>query len=156
MLVKVFRKLTLEEVERQIKNFERSYGMTFNEFEESFLKKKVDPRSVDNYFRWADLVHAYRGYLESGELDCLIEEISDLSSKELKAFTPKRLELLYTLSIFRVESINDLARKVRRNVKNVYQDLQMLKKLDLINFKRKGRRNLVPEPLAEEITFLIR
>lgn len=156
MLVKVFRRLTLEEIEEQIRSLERSYGMTFDEFEELFLTKNVDQRSVDDYFRWARLVHAYRGYVEGGELDCVIEELRDLSSDELKAFTPKRLELLYTLSGLRVESINDLAQKVRRNVKNVYQDLQILRKLGFISFRKKGRRNFVPEALVEEITFLMR
>lgn len=155
MLVRVLRRLTLEEIEDQIKDLERSHGMTFDEFEELFLTKDFDPQSVDTYFKWSKLVHAYRGYVESGELDCVVEELHDFGSKELKAFTPKRLDLLYALSSLRVESINSLAQKVRRNVKNVHQDLQILKKLGLIRFRKKGRRNLIPEVLVEEITFSI-
>ena len=155
MLVKVLRRLTLEEIEDQIRSLERRHAMTFDEFEELFLTKNVDQQSVDVYFRWATLVHAYRAYVESGELDCVVEELHDLDSNELRAFTPKRLELLYSLSNLRVESINELARRVRRNVKNVHQDLQILRKLGFINFRKKGRRNLVPEALVEEITFLI-
>jgi predicted transcriptional regulator len=69
--------------------------------------------------------------------------------------TPKRLELLDSLASLRVESINDFAQKIRRNVKNVYQDLQVLRKLGFVTFKRSGKRNIVPETLVEEITFLI-
>ncbi len=156
MLAKVLRRLTLEEVEDQIRNLERSHGTTFDEFEELFLAKDDSQYSVDEYFRWAELVHAYRGYIESGELDCVIEELHDLDSEELKAFTPKRLELLYTLSGLKVESINELAQKVGRNVKNVYQDLQILRKLGFVSFRKKGRRNFVPEALVEEITLLMR
>lgn len=155
MLVKVLRRLPLEEIEDQIRSLERSRRMTFDEFEELFLTKSIDQDSVDVYFRWATLVHAYRAYVESGELDCVVEELHDLGSNELKAFTPKRLELLYSLSNLRVDSINELARRVRRNVKNVYQDLQILKELGFINLTKKGKRNFVPEALVEEITFLI-
>ena len=155
MLVKVLRRLTLEEIEDELRQLERSQGVTFDEFEESFLESNGDVQSVDTYFRWATVVHAYRGYMESGELDCLVEELHDLDSDKLKAFTPKRLELLHNLSNLRVESINDLARKVRRNVKNVYHDLKALQKLGLIHLTRKGKRNIVPEVLVEELTFLI-
>jgi len=155
MLVRVLRRLTLEEIEDQIRRLERSYGTTFDEFEELFLKGSGDQKSVDTYFRWATLVHAYRGYVESGELDCVVEELHDLDSNELRAFTPKRLELLHVLSNLRVDSINELARKVRRNVKNVYQDLKTLQKLGLITLTRRGKRNIVPEVLVEELTFLI-
>jgi len=101
-------------------------------------------------------VHAYRGYVESGELDCVIEEIRDLASKQVALLSPKRLELLYALGNLRTQSINELAQKTRRNVKNVYEDLKALASLDLITFKKQGKRNIVPETLIEEITFLIR
>jgi len=56
----------------------------------------------------------------------------------------------------RPESINDLAQKTRRNVKNVYQDLKALETLGFVTFKKRGKRNIVPETLVEEVTFLIR
>jgi len=156
MLVRVLRRLTLEEVEERLRNLERSHGTTFDEFEETFLTQDVGQYSLDDYFVWANLVHAHHGYLESGELECVMEELYDLSPKDLRVFTPKRLELVYMLSGLKAESINNLAQKVRRNVKNVYQDLQLLKKLRLINFRKKGKRNFVPEVLVEEITLLMR
>jgi DNA-binding transcriptional ArsR family regulator len=154
MLVRILRRLTLEEVEEQLRDLEESYGMSFGQFEEQLLTEKMKEKYVDTYFKWARLVHAYRGYMEDGELHCVVEELHDLSSDEVKMFTPKRLELLYALSNLRVESINDLARKVRRDVKNVYQDLQALKKLGLVNLNRKKGRKVVPEVLVEEITFI--
>jgi len=156
MLVRIVRQLTLEEVQNRIKGYEREYGMTFDEFEELFLKKKLDRHFLDVYSEWAGLVHAYRGYVEGGELDYAVEEIRDLKPKEAALLTPKRLELLYSLASLRIESINDLAQKTRRNVKNVYQDLRALKSLGFATFKKKGKRNIVPETLVEEITLLIR
>jgi predicted transcriptional regulator len=55
-----------------------------------------------------------------------------------------------------VESINDLAQKLRRNVKNVYQDLQTLSKFGFVRLNRRKGRTIVPETLVKEITFLIR
>ncbi len=155
MLMKILRRLTLEEIIEGIKRFERDHGMTFDEFEELLLTGREEKDSIDSYFRWADLVHAYRGYIENGEIDCVIEELYDLEVDYIKTLTPKRLELLYILSSMKVESINDLARKVHRNVKNVHRDLQALRRLGLISLKKKGR-SIIPEVMVEEITFIIR
>jgi len=156
MLVRVVRQLALEEVQERLRNYEKEYDMTFDEFEELFLKKKLDRRLIGVYSEWAGLVHAYRGYVESGELDYVIEEMRDLEPKETTLLTPKRLELLSSLASLRPESINDLAQKTGRNVKNVYQDLKALKTLGFVTFKKRGKRNIVPETLVEEITLLIR
>jgi len=156
MMVRISRQLTLEEVQAKINGYERQQGMTFDEFEELFLQKKVDHRLIGTYSEWAGLIHAYRGYVEGGELDYVVEELRDLKTKEVASLTPKRLELLYSLASLRVESINDLAQKTRRNVKNVYQDLRALKSLGFVTFKKKGKRNIVPETLVEEITLMIR
>jgi hypothetical protein len=156
MLIRIVRRLTLDEVEKRIRRFEKEHGMTFDEFEELFLRRKLDRRMVGTYFEWASLVHAYKGYVEGGELDHVVEEIRELSPKETALFTPKRIELLYSLANMRVDSINSLAQKTRRNVKNVYQDLKALQSLGFVTFRKRGKRNIVPETLVEEITFLIR
>jgi len=156
MLVKIVRRLTLEEVQGRIRALEKAHGMTFEELEELYLKKRVGRTMLGTYFDWAGLVHAYRGYMEDGELDYVVEEARDLSPDELALLTPKRLGLLYALASLRVQSINDLAQKVRRNVKNVYQDLQALRKLGFVALRKRGKRNLVPEALVEEITFMMR
>jgi len=39
MLLRVIRNLTLEEVKERIRRFERAFGVTFEKFEELFLKK---------------------------------------------------------------------------------------------------------------------
>lgn len=156
MLIRIVRRLTLDEVKGKLRQFEEEYGMSFDEFEELFLSRKLNRRMVGTYFEWASLVHAYRGYVEGGELDYVIEEIRDLSTKETALLTPKRIELLYSLASLRAESINKLAQKTRRNVKNVYQDLKALQSLGFVSFRKRGKRNIIPETLVEEITLLIR
>ena len=128
--------------------------MSFDEYEEKLLTaQNVEEKVVDTYFRWGRLVHAYRGYVEGGELHCVVEEQLDFSSEDLRALTPRRLELLYGLSDLRVESINDLAHKVRRDVKNVYNDLKVLKNLGFVRLVRKRDGKIVPEAVVEEVTF---
>jgi predicted transcriptional regulator len=60
------------------------------------------------------------------------------------------------LATSRVESINDLAKKLRRNVKNVYQDLQILRKMGFVKLTKRRGRAIIPETLVREIAFIIR
>ena len=154
--MRVVRRITLEEALHRMRKFREKYGMSFEEFEERFLERGLDRKAAADYYEWAGLVHSYRRYVEEGELDYVLEEILEMKPEELRVLTPRRIELLAALATTRVESISDLARKVRRNVKNVYQDLQALRRLGWVAFRRRGRRNLVPEPLVDEITLLIR
>jgi hypothetical protein len=156
VLIKIIRNLTLEEIEERIKRFEKEFGMTFEKFEEHFLKRKPDAKFATVYFEWAELVNSYKGYMEEGQLDYTVEEIIDFKPEQAALLTPKRIELLYQLAVLRVDSINDLATKVRRNIKNVYQDLQVLRKFGFVKINKRKGRILIPETLVKEVTFLIR
>jgi DNA-binding transcriptional ArsR family regulator len=155
MLVKIVRRLTIEEITARIERFEREFGVRFDDFEESFLDGEIGKVEVGKYFDWAGLVDAYRGYMEGGELDYTVEQIREFDPQEVALLTPKRLELLDELARLQIKSINDLAGKIHRNVKNVYQDLQALKRLGFVTLKKRGKRNIVPKTLLEDITFLI-
>jgi len=148
--------LTPEEIERKIKRFEEEFGMPFERFEELFLGQKLDAKFARAYFEWAELVDSYKGYVEDGELDYAFEEVRDFRLEQVALLTPKRIELLHQLAILRVESINDLAQKVRRNVKNVYEDLKVLSRFGFVKLSKRRGRAIVPETLVKEITFLIR
>jgi hypothetical protein len=154
--VRIVRSLTPEEVLKRIRIFKKQYGLVFEEFEDQFLKRKRPRHLMSVYLEWAGLVDAYRGYEEAGELDYIVEEIQEFSSEQLASLTPKRVELLNYLANVRVESINELAHKVKRDVKNVYGDLLVLRNLGLVVLRRRGKRNVVPESLVEEMSFLIR
>ena len=156
MLLRIIRDLTPEEVEEKIQKFKKKLGMSFEKSEELFLKQKLDAKFARAYFEWAELVDSYKGYIEDGQLDYAVEEIKDFKPEQIALLTPKRIELLYQLAALRVESINDLAQKARRNVKNVYQDLQVLSKLGFVKLNKRKGRALLPETLVKEITFLIR
>ena len=156
MLIRIIRSLTSEEIEEKIKKFEKEFGMRFEKFEEQFLKQRLDGKLARIYFEWVELVDSYKGYIEEGTLDYAVEEIKDFKPEQAALLTPKRIELLYKLAALRVESINDLAKKVRRNVKNVYQDLKVLSRFGFVRLNKRRGRSIVPETLVKEITFLIR
>jgi len=156
MLLRIVRDLTPEEVMKKIRKLEKEVGMSFEKFEELFLGDKFDSKFARTYFEWAELVDSYKGYVEDGQLDYAVEEIKDLKPEQAALLTPKRIQLLYQLAITRVESINDLAKKTRRNVKNVYQDLQVLSKFGFVKLNRPKGRAVIPETPVKEITFLIR
>jgi hypothetical protein len=155
MLLRIIRDLTSDEVQERIKRFEREFDMGFEKFEELFLKQRLDAKFARVYFEWAELVDSYKGYIEGGQLDYTLEEIRDFTPRQIALLTPKRIELLYHLAVLRADSINDLAQKVRRNVKNVYQDLKVLSKFGFVKLSKRRERALIPETLVKEITFLI-
>ena len=156
MLLRIVRDLTPEEVMKKIRKLEKEVGMSFEKFEELFLGDKFDSKFARTYFEWVELVDSYKGYVEDGQLDYAVEEIKDLKPEQAALLTPKRIQLLYQLAITRVESINDLAKKTRRNVKNVYQDLQVLSKFGFVKLNRPKGRAVIPETPVKEITVLIR
>ncbi|MEM0057797.1 MAG: hypothetical protein QXG58_03100 [Candidatus Bathyarchaeia archaeon] len=130
--------------------------MSFEKFEELFLKQRLDAKFASAFFEWAELIDSYKGYLEEGTLDYVIEEIKELKPEHAALLTPKRIELLHRLATSRVESINDLAKKLRRNVKNVYQDLQVLRRIGFVKLSKRKGRAIIPETLVREIAFIIR
>lgn len=156
MLIKIVRELTPEEVRERIKSFEKNFGMNFERFEEAFFRKKLSGKFAKAYFEWAELVDSYRGYVEEGQLDYITEEIRELKPEQAALLTPKRIELLHKLAALRVDSINDFAQKIGRNVKNVYEDLKVLSRFGFVKLSKRKGKALVPETPIKEITFLIR
>jgi hypothetical protein len=156
MLLRIIRDLTSEEIEDRIHKLEREFGMSFDKFEGLFLKQQLDAKYTRTYFEWAELVDSYKGYIEDGELDYTSEEVKEYKSQQVALLTPKRIELLCQLAFLRVESINDLAQKVRRNVKNVYDDLKILSQFGFVRLNKRKGRALIPETPVKEIAFLIR
>lgn len=156
MLLRISRELTPEEVLEKIRTFERQFGMSFDEYEGLFRRRRMPVRTARAYSEWAELVDSYKGYVEDGELDYTAEDVKDLTIEKAALLTPKRVELLCQLAALRVESMNDLAQKVKRNVKNVYEDLRVLNTLGFVKLNRGKGRVLVPETLVKEIAFIIR
>jgi len=154
--IRIVRKLSPEDVAERLESFERSLGCSFEEFDDRFSAGHLAREHLRTYLEWAALKDAYNAYQESGELDYAVEDSFELTEPAFERLpSPKRLELLGQLAARGYESINDLARRTRRDPKNVYTDLKALEKLRLVRLRRMGGRNVIPETPIEELTFLI-
>lgn len=68
-----------------------------------------------------------------------------------RVITGARIELLITIRAYKPRSIQELARIVKRDFKNVYDDVKLLAEFGLIELKEKGpRRASAPKaPFSE-------
>jgi predicted transcriptional regulator len=128
MKIKLTRDLEISEISSKMAKLDRKVKLS--KLEESQLK---------------DYKKAYRSYEESGEVFYFEEFTTELTlNKFRKVFTTKRLEILNQLNKIQVNSISELARVLKRDVKNVYEDLQLLNKFNLIKLNKLGK-NTKPE-----------
>jgi len=77
-----------------------------------------------------------------------------VTAQALSMFTKQRLALLQTLGDERFESVRKLANHLGRDVHNVYEDLQLFRKLGLVDFDRGPRNSRIPRLLADSISVI--
>lgn len=78
---------------------------------------------------------------EEGEAD-YVEELEEAYDPEIhgRLFSPTIVKLLSTIASGEVESVSQLARKLGRDVGNVYRDLKWLESLGLVYLENNGRK----------------
>ena len=150
---RVLKQVPLAEVQRRLTEYEQKHG-SLSLLHDQFTKGRMPPGLFQDYVEWTSMDHSLRAYNEGEDFEYLAEIDMDLTPRQYKKITPKRLELLEHLSGDRAGSINELAKLVGRDVKNVYNDLRLLESLGFVQLEREGRR-LVPERLVHEITVLL-
>jgi DNA-binding transcriptional ArsR family regulator len=154
MQLKVTRTIPLGEVTQRVTEIEQKYTGSMEDIPEKFNRGLVDRDAFDDYVEWMGMVQALGAWREGEDFEYLTEDIIELEWEEFSKLTPRRLDLLDQLSRVRSESINDLAAKIGRDVKNVYMDLKKLESLGLIRLVKEGR-SMVPELLVHEVTLLL-
>jgi len=154
MQLKVMRAIPLEEVIQRVTVIEQKYTGSMDDIPEKFNRGLVGRDVFEDYVEWMGMVHALRAWREGEDFDYLTEDVMELEWEEFSKLTPRRLDLLDQLSRVRSESINDLAAKIGRDVKNVYTDLKKLEGLGLIRLVKEGR-SMIPELLVHEVTLLL-
>lgn len=93
--------------------------------------------STDEFYD--DVLSAIRA-LERGEGEASVPTISFGSYDELmETLTPRVLDLIEAVRAEEPESINETARVVDRDVKNVHEELSRLAQLGIIYFEEEGR-----------------
>jgi predicted transcriptional regulator len=154
MQMRVMRSIPLEEVSRRVLDLEEKYGDDIEDIPDHFAAGRIDREAFEDYVDWIGMVHALRAYREGEDFDYFTEEVLELGWEQASKLTPRRIELLGHLSRHRVNSINDLASKIGRDVKNVYSDLKALDGLGFVRLVRDGKR-IIPTLLVQEITILL-
>lgn len=154
MQLRIVKRIPLGEVRRRVAMLEEKYGGSLDEVPDPFAGGGMGKEAFEDYVEWLGMEHALRAYGEGEDFDYITEDVLELGREEVSKLTPRRMELLDRLSRHRVNSINDLASKIGRDVKNVYNDLKALEGLGFVRLVREGR-NSVPELLVHEVTILL-
>jgi len=147
------KSIPMQQVQTRMTILQEKYG-SLSHLHEEFAKGRMPPGTFEEYIEWTNMDHALRAYQEGEDFEYLAEEELHLEEEEYMLLTPRRLELLDFLGAEPVSSINDLAEKLGRDVKNVYTDLKILEKLGFISLREEGR-SLVPEQIVFEINILL-
>jgi predicted transcriptional regulator len=94
------------------------------------LEGQKDPALIDDLMVW--------GALRQG--DAQLESVMYYPSPRIcYALTPKRMELLEYISQVHPSSIKELAQKVERDYKNVYDDVDVLQRFHLLEMEKQGK-----------------
>jgi len=102
-----------------------------------FLTKEEADRAVGRLIR-----QAFKGGLKEPVLDEIFVSLDELA----KALTPRRAELLAKIQEIHPESIKGLAERIGRDFKNVYNDLQVLASIGLVDLEKDGRTTKISVP----------
>jgi predicted transcriptional regulator len=152
--LRIVKRVPMAEVRRRVAALEERYGVGIDEMPDPFTEGQAVKESMEDYIEWLGMEHALRAYREGEDFDYFTEDILDLAWSDASKLTPRRMDLLDKLSKYQANSINDLASRIGRNVKNVYNDLKALEGLGFVRLVREGR-SLVPELLVHEVTILL-
>ena len=153
MQLRIVRRIPLGEVRRRVADLEAKYGGHLDNIPDRFAEGQINREAFEDYVDWMGMEHALRAYSEGEDFDYFTEDVLELSEDEVSKLTPRRLELMDQISRHRVDSINELANTIDRDVKNVYNDLKTLESLNFVRLVKEGR-SLIPDLLVKEITFL--
>lgn len=151
---RVVKRIPINEVRERVANYVERYGNQYSELSREFESGKMPRDRLDDYIEWSSMIHALRAAGEGEDFDYYAEENLAMTSEEFDSLTSKRIELLDYLADEHASSINELADRIGRDVKNVYGDLRTLEHLGFIRLIKEGK-SLVPELLVQEVTILI-
>jgi DNA-binding transcriptional ArsR family regulator len=153
--VRVARRLSPEEVVRKIGEYNRTLNASSpDNYAAGLGKEQMEKRG--ELSEWKELTQAYQAYEEGGELDYVVEEDLKMDPQMIeRVFTRKRLELIAAMGHTEFTSISHLASHLGRDIKNVYEDLRVLRKAGILKLTR-TRRNVQPKLLIDGVSFVFR
>jgi len=135
LIIEIKKSLRREDVQDSL---EKKYG-SIESLEEK-LKGEEAPELMDDYEVWKAILMG-ADYTESIRLE---------EKGVVSLLTPKRMELLDYLKTRHPKSILALAKGLKRDYKNVYDDLRLLEEYGIVEKGGSGNR-VVPECKIKEI-----
>ena len=129
MKVKIIKRRNKSDIQDMIKKWEKEYGTLSSLNQKVLISKCTSPEQMSVFVLWK--------YLSQGADFQDNIEVEDTGVFEV--LSPRRAELLEYLMNNDIPSIKNLADSLRRNYKNVYDDLQALAKYDLVELTESGR-----------------
>lgn len=130
MRTEILKSYSSEQIKAEKRRLERKYD-SFEDLHQKFSVDKCrNPEYVDDYMVWKAL---------SEEDVRLTEKIVLKNLGIYRMMSPKRMEILDYLSSHSTKSIKTLASELKRNYKNVYDDIKALEKFGLVELIGDGR-----------------
>ncbi len=143
MKVVIRKRADKEYTLKKQKDHREKYGTLDSLGQKASIEKCSFPELIDDYELW-------KAIGKGGEME---EEIIFHDSSIFQIMSRSRAEILDFMSKNSVGSIKELAHAVKRDYKNVYFDIMILKKQELVEIKKKGREN-IPVSRIEKIEIL--
>ncbi len=136
---------TPEENERIIEQFRKKYGSLTALQQKIAMRKCTAPEMVDDYMVWKSLEKKGASLTESHIWK---------SAEVMNGITARRMELLEHIHRKGDESVMAISTALKRNYKNVYDDLLALEKIGMISFRTSGRKK-IPVARASRISIML-
>jgi len=119
--------------EKMVVELKKKYGSLTALQQKVSMRKCTSPEMVDDYMVWRNLERK----------GAVLTEIHIWKNAEMvNLLTTRRIELLEQIHKNGGKSIMALAISIKRNYKNVYDDLLVLEKIGLITFRTSGRKKI--------------
>jgi hypothetical protein len=130
MQTEIFKSYSNDQIKAEIIRLEKKYDSIESLHQKFSVNKCRNPDLVDDYMIWKAL----------NEEDVKLTEKIVLNTLGIyHMISPKRMEILDYLSSHTTKSIKTLAIELKRNYKNVYDDIKALQKFDLVELMDDGR-----------------
>ncbi|MDG6219849.1 MAG: helix-turn-helix domain-containing protein [Candidatus Thermoplasmatota archaeon] len=141
-VVKTYSHADMEDEQKRLQN---EYGGLDSLAQKAAAIGCTRPKYVDDYMTLRVL---------SSKNPSIREKKVFTGSEVFEYLSPRRMELLDHLKNRQPESITELAANLKRNYKNVYDDLRALEKMEMINMVRQRNRK-VPRLNVTEIRIVV-
>lgn len=118
------------QISAELLRLETKYQSMENLHQKVLIEKCSNPQEVDDYMIWRAL----------NEEEVKISEKIVLKTLDIYLMmSPKRMEILDYLTTHSINSIKILAKELKRNYKNVYDDVKAMEEFGLVELVNEGR-----------------